>query len=66
PHYFKVGHRIEWVEVESNLQNHYRIIQEKLFDEMNPTRHDSNRLAKFLMDILNNPEKWVIKDTSRL
>jgi uncharacterized cofD-like protein len=66
PHYFKVGHKIEWVEVEHNLQNHYRIIQEKLFDEMNPTRHDSNRLAKFLMDILNNPEKWVIKDTSRL
>lgn len=65
-HYFKVGHKIEWVELEYSLPNHYRIIQEKLFDEMNPTRHDSSRLAKFLIEILNNPEKWTIKDTSRL
>ncbi len=64
--HFAVGNKIEWVELEHGLQRQYRIMQERLFDEMNPSRHDSNRLAKFLMELLNNPEKWMTNSTYRL
>ncbi len=43
--------KIEWVRVEDSRKSNYRTVKEKLYDEAQFTRHDSELLAKSLISI---------------
>jgi uncharacterized cofD-like protein len=45
------GKEIEWVEIEDETSISYRVFRQVLYDESSPARHDSHRLAQFIMEI---------------
>lgn len=43
--------KIDWVKVDGELERNYPVYQADLLDEEHPWRHDSNKLARTIMDI---------------
>ena len=56
---FNVGNKAEWVQLDHDLPNHYQTLSEKLYDETNPTSHDAGKLAKTLIEIYHDQERWL-------
>ena len=46
-----LGHDVEWVRMDSNLQNHVSVYCGDLIDPQYPWRHDSKRLARVITDL---------------
>lgn len=58
---------IEWVGVDDEVElSTYKHYQDRLYDESSPTRHDSLRLARFLMKILANESRQMVFNLKRL
>jgi hypothetical protein len=47
----KLPNGVEWVRVEEGLSEEYRIYQADLVDALYPWRHDSEKLARAVMDL---------------
>jgi uncharacterized cofD-like protein len=47
----KLPNGVEWVRVEPDLSEDYRLYQADLIDSLYPWRHDSQKLAQVIMDL---------------
>ncbi len=49
----KLPEGVEWVRLEAGLDQHYWIYQADLVDALHPWRHDSDKLARAVMDLFH-------------